>query len=120
MRSSTEVAANLEKAKGIFQTRGRAVGTLINGVGECCPLGAVGLAVVGDKLIQEMKFTSVYDHFMPEGDAYQEVQALDRSIPREVMDRTHEPLTNVYRFNDRYANDQMIMELFNRAIESLS
>jgi hypothetical protein len=120
MKTNQEVVANLRRAKEIFQTRGRAVGTLINGVGECCPLGAVGLAVVGDKLIQEMKFTSVYDHFMPEGDAYQEVQALDRSIPREVMDRTHEPLTNVYRFNDRYANDQMIMELFNRAIESLS
>jgi hypothetical protein len=131
MKANAEIAANLRRSKEILQESGRTTGTLFYPRTGCfCLLGAVGAAVLGEELKEDVVFKlNPYRHFEFDGAAHNEAKALAANLPPEFLakrDTTAELATynEVYWFNDREVQhgdegDQIIYDLIDRTVASL-
>ncbi|QBP29043.1 hypothetical protein KIP49_gp49 [Mycobacterium phage Scorpia] len=121
--NNQEIAEIIEKAHDVMVERGRTTGELIDpDTCKVCLLGAIGVAGIGE---EELKKTH-YDEFYAGGKLRPVVKELVKDLPdaklqamswgrlREYLDHT-----DLYDFNDNYADTWDVLDLFKRTANRL-
>ncbi|QGJ97089.1 hypothetical protein SEA_PETTERN_43 [Mycobacterium phage PetterN] len=121
--NNQEISEIIEKAHDVMVERGRTTGQLIDpDTCKVCLLGAIGVAGIGE---EELKKTH-YDEFYVGGKLRPVVKELVKDLPdaklqamslgslREYLDHT-----DLYDFNDNYADTGDVLDLFKRTANRL-
>ena len=110
-----QVIADLKAARDELVSRGRCKEDLVNQDGQVCLLGSVAMSMRGLAFTRD--HTTAYPFLESNQRAAAVVSVLAEHIP--PMPGKRSALCKVYRYNDSFASDADVLNLFDKALAEL-